>query len=774
MSRIFLLLARAVAVVLFCPALACASTWQTYTVDSGLPGQRVLSFAVKKNQMAVGTDNGIAVFSGDSCLWTVVPLPDEVASCEVRDLGYDRNGNLWAATARGLINIQSQRVLVYGAGDRLPNVDVQRLQIVGDWIFVGCFGGFVARAAVPSSGKASFVAVNYDANAPDDSLKIRSVGVSGLGMLDTSRGWFSTLGEGMVEVMGSSQTILSREQGLMSDWVEAFWLFKGGQDSQHILAVSSGEMALIKDGRLLQSMAFPEPAAWLTALAAFDEKQEYKPSETISEEERTLRAFLGDRTIWVGTKNHGLWRRRNGEWTQYLPGNSRLLSATILRLYPLQQRLVVCTDQGLVIVPLTSHQYDEFAKQGIGSRNFKTLFPMPPLKAAMIRFNQILRSTDMWFSHQHGLSRFISASGLFQGMLHDNPEVTGSVDSDWTFTSLLAGEDNTTPGGAPTQRPGERAWQMYSTRYFVDKAEDLPIYSDDITCMTVTPENHVFMIFEKKVFARLRMIPLPPRSRDDEERREKPQWDYFTGSIPWGDCKLLSVWHHNGRLFVGTEGDGFYVLTNPSCIENDPKAYDWKKYGTLEGLVETTVTGFTTWNPGGNPLTVLMHPKAVTVWNETSFDPLILPGNPSFTCLAGDSQGNLWLGTKTGLLRVHDDMRVSSYSGMRVGFDSDHITAIGVVPAKTGQPVGIWVANDQLADRMEIDSLANGSDQPPNVITRDGKKVLLELEIDGSSLHFFDGLVWDKWKVPGVRSMYIDDEFLWLSTNIRVRRLRLR
>lgn len=170
-----------------------------------------------------------------------------------------------------------------------------------------------------------------------------------------------------------------------------------------------------------------------------------------------------------------------------------------------------------------------------------------------------------------------------------------------------------------------------------------------------------------------------------------------------------------------------------------------------------------------------MHPREVTVWNGESFDSLRVTSGAALTCLSGDTHGNLWLGTKQGLIRVHDDRKVTTYRGFHAGFESDNITAIAVAAAKTGQSAGVWVANDQLADMVALNSQANGSDQPPNVITTsDGRKILLELDIDGSSLHFYDGLIWDKWKVPGVRSIYLEDDYLWVTTNIRVRRLRVK
>jgi hypothetical protein len=85
---------------------------------------------------------------------------------------------------------------------------------------------------------------------------------------------------------------------------------------------------------------------------------------------------------------------------------------------------------------------------------------------------------------------------------------------------------------------------------------------------------------------------------------------------------------------------------------------------------------------------------------------------------------------------------------------------------------GVWVACDELAAFTATNDLFNGSDQPPNVYTTpEGKKIVKELDIDGSSLHFFDGRTWEKFKMAGVKHMFIEGDYLWTTSNIRVRRL---
>ncbi|EKD80980.1 MAG: hypothetical protein ACD_39C02061G0001, partial [uncultured bacterium] len=118
--------------------------------------------------------------------------------------------------------------------------------------------------------------------------------------------------------------------------------------------------------------------------------------------------------------------------------------------------------------------------------------------------------------------------------------------------------------------------------------------------------------------------------------------------------------------------------------------------------------------------------------------------------------------------------QVYSYTKTNAWFESDHISAIGTLPASTEFPLGVWVACDALADDIDMNPLMNGSDQPPMVLTdANGKKRVIEELIAGSSLHYYDGRTWDKWRIAGVCHIMIDREFIWLSTNIRVRRLRI-
>lgn len=51
------------------------------------------------------------------------------------------------------------------------------------------------------------------------------------------------------------------------------------------------------------------------------------------------------------------------------------------------------------------------------------------------------------------------------------------------------------------------------------------------------------------------------------------------------------------------------------------------------------------------------------------------------------------------------------------------------------------------------------------------RKEFKEIPIPGGSFHYFNGRIWDKWRMAGINSMFIDGEYVWFTSTIRVRRL---
>ena len=735
-----------------------ASAWQVYNQQSGLPGNKATSFAISPKEMAVGTDQGVAVYEGETCLWKILPLPATVASCEIRDLAYDKNGNLWMATPNGLCHRQEDRFEVFDTRDGLPTVDVERLQIVKQEIYVGLFGGFVVKGAVGRNGRTSFSPINYDAQDPLAPKNIKSIGITGLAMREGASGWISTRGSGMVQIQGTSQHFIDANAGLSSDWVEAFWVFKGSDQSEQMLAATSNGLSLVKNSQVVGNISLPmEEKSWITSLASFRTQEDATRSAPPNTDDRKLAEFLKKRTIWLGIREDGLWRFEDSLWTHYDSTNSRLPSAGVNRLYAMDGRLFACTNGGLVIISLNSHKYDEFKNVGFGFPGFKTLYPNKV--TSPIHF--MAAGKDFWAATEHGLCRFVGASGMDLNMAGDATNLSSSEESPATGLSETEGIS-----GLPTALGRERKWQVFCQ-------EDGTLHSDKITSMIRDEAGALWLVFNKKHLARLKMVRQPANPDEPDQLVETASWTYMEGAgVPWpGDTPLTALWANGGQLYVGTEGQGYYVLDNPAYSQGDLREFSWRKYGIVEGLYDQKVIGFARQIlPDGTNELAILHPEGLTFNDGEHFRSFSMGAVRKYSCIAGDSLGNIWMGSDGGLFRITATRSIKDYTRGNASFESNRISAIAVV-AKPGAIAGsinpaLWVACGDFP-------LAN--DQTPNSVPcgcpgRSHRRHAMEMDIDGASLHFFDGLIWDKWKVPGVLCMIADGDYLWMGTNIRLRR----
>ncbi|HNV71446.1 MAG TPA: hypothetical protein PKO06_17210, partial [Candidatus Ozemobacteraceae bacterium] len=463
-----------------------------------------------------------------------------------------------------------------------------------------------------------------------------------------------------------------------------------------------------------------------------------------------------------------------GEWTQFTPDNSRLPSLGVNRIYRIGGRLAVCTNAGLAIIPLSSQKYDEFKNRDLGRVSAKTIFPFPDIFKALVPINHLVRKNDFWVASEKGLSRFVSASGLFRSMLNDEAGILSKRPD----TSGLREEeqpesvDNRSEGDAPIALSGERVWDFFTKENFLGEELSYPLPSNKITRLAGDESGHAWMIFEESQLSRLNMVRQPGRPDQRGERVDKPEWYHFTQAAPWsGGVKLAGLWFSEGQLFVGTQSEGYYVLTNPGYSGEKANEWDWKHFGELEGLTRKHVIGFA-WRrvPQSEPMLAVLHPDGLSLFDGKDFHAIDLGGGSlrHYRSIVGDPLGNLWMASDAGLIRLTPEWKVLTYTRANANFLSDRITAIAVGSEGKANGISVWAACDQDL---------NGSDQPPNVVTRqeNGRtvKIVQELDIDGASLHYFDGLTWDYWKIPGVRCMYHEGDFLWLGTNWRLRRLSI-
>jgi hypothetical protein len=203
-----------------------------------------------------------------------------------------------------------------------------------------------------------------------------------------------------------------------------------------------------------------------------------------------------------------------------------------------------------------------------------------------------------------------------------------------------------------------------------------------------------------------------------------------------------------------------------------------------------TVIGFTKWNSDGKEYLAILHPRSVSIWDGISFDSLDMGGEKKYTCIAGDQIGNLWVGSQQGLFRITPEGNRKEYNAFNSNFESDNITAIAIPPLNSKRNCGLWIACDEVAKLGEDARIWGGLDEMPmairmplteiekNTMGRNGaypanKIKLVEQAVDGGSLHFYNGTVWEKWNYAGVNSITIENEFIWMTSNLRVRRVRL-
>lgn len=778
------LLILVIGVLLLLPAVVLAESWQVFTEASGINGRVINCFASFKTVMAVGTDQGVSIYSGNTGTWSAVALPDQVATMPVKDIAFDEYGHLWLATANGLVSIQEEKITVYNSHHNLPTIDIDRIQISKDRIYVGCFGGYVAQAYIPQTGTTVFSAVNYTDTIEGDKLKIRSVGISGLAMTGPHQGWFSTRGGGLIEINGSSQYPATGSDGNPELWINDFFIFSGKKREKYTIAATPQHLSLIRNNRADYEIKLPIEDPWLNSLITVKEPDEIfdmLSQPELSDNDEHLLDFLGKHSLYVGTRNNGLWRFQRGRWTQYLTANSKLPSDSINRLYAVGRLLVVCTDGGLVLIHLDSNQYDEFKKVGLGSAYFKTIYPFPPLYAAMIpHFQIVLGGSSYWFSHLHGLTRWRSSTFPKSYDQQTLPDVSSRIEKTAEEEEENTGHlDNEEPE-LPVDSVGGEAlrgyWQLFTKEYlFYDQSDLFEIPEQKITWIDVDRNSdYLWLIFDGKQLARMRMEKREIKKDGKKIKVELPDWQVLK-DVPWGDgTELNVVWFTPDSIYVGTKKDGFYILKNPGSKDLKKEPFEWQHHSIYTGLPDSDVRGFAQWKRDQGQVLAIQHSNSISIWDGDFYSRIDLGGRRRYTCIAAGAEGNLWVGSVGGLFRVDPSGHVYSYTTTNARLESDHISAIGTLPASTEFPLGVWVACDALADDIDMNPLMNGSDQAPMVITdADGKKRVIEQVVAGSSLHYFDGRTWDKWLIAGVSHIMIDREFVWLSTNIRVRRLRI-
>ena len=792
-------------------ASAHSTTWQIFNVTNGLPSNKVTSFSFYSKWLAVGTDSGFAIYNGDDCEWKMPELPNQIASLPVKDLAFDEDGALWIATSNGLFYTQKGHTEIYSTNDGLPNIDIDRIQILRGTIIIGCFGGHIAKAILPSGGKTKFFPVNYIAGFEKENLKLSSVGISSLALDNSLNGSFGTLGNGLGKASGQSTSYLRHSDGIAGDWITDLWQFKDLKKHTKMITTSPEGLSFIKNGILDDSFSPISDKPWLTSIITVNNPQyvynAFKKASSMNREATYLQKFLDKRSLYLGTKASGIWRFQKGIWTNFNTTNSSLPSEKINRLYIMQRIIVAATDGGLVLIPLDSHQNDEFQLETIGTPYCKSILAPPPISSSSFQYFQTLRNKDYWFIHEKGLSRFKIHKQLQKpdGPTVDIPPKFYSSSSRFeqyfSVNTKEAANSSLTFVPSAKQIQKNNRWQLFSEEtYPKTNIPVFPIYSQKITKAVSDSHNQcLWLILNQKYLCR--MTIRKKLSKKHKKVIEVPKWEFILENSPWpGGTQLTSLWLKQDKLYVGTKGQGFYILENPNFQDPKKTPPEWQHFSDKNGLPINTVIGFSTWKYNQVNYIVILHQRSVSAWDGEFFDSIEMGGLKNYTSIAGDNSGNLWVGSEAGLFRITPEGTHKEYNSFNSGFESNNITAIAIPPANSNRPCGIWVACDKVAKKEKDGKIWHGTDKPPLIIipkskqaneeendtpdepgnsnepTEDNNKKkpkIVEQEIEGGSLHFFNGTIWEKWKYGGINSIMLENEFLWLSSNIRIRRLQL-
>lgn len=875
-----------VAVILLLGPACCQARqgWLTWNIRAGLPSNDLTSLAIVKGKIAVGSPQGIGVFCENRSTWiNLAAYGKEFASLVVRDLDFDREGNLWAATPNGLAFLQMAEfpdkpplLEVFSTDRGLSTIDVEVLQIVDDTLFVGCFGGWLFQSKIGAGTPPTFQPLyNLPDGTPED-RKFLNVGISALALDAPGGGIFATKGRGLLGAR-DGRNYLSREV-LPAEWVDDFWCFQE-DGKENIIALTQNKLNLISEKNLVAAIRLPDPEAEVSCLTTCldEETNQLHPGET--DEQAMLRKFMGKRILFVGTKGKGLWMCDEGKWSHLTTADCPLPSDQINRIYYLfgAKRVAILSNAGLTLFGTEEQdQYDEFKRFGVGPTYAKTFWPFMlrwgpyifgyPWKfqypyEPFISYKKILRGRDLWVSHEKGISRFVYPQAFFLGAMQVNYRLTGRYENPLNDPSKnLNLEDNSTSGGNPPGLPGERIWHHYCleppndvavvdlTKIFTTldrktlvgplnqllvEGQPTETISDDlrrqilIASQTLgVPPVLVFQNEEKlfdsrghELFSIDSLSPYCPRhplpeleitdmavdagercwiitnnsslSCLDEPGSVVPEtssqidatgnfWNTLrTEQQPWPTGEsLLCVRRVGVDIYVGTEKSGVFVLPRAQCFPIETlKSDSWvsiKPRGSPDDPDRPmAVIDCASWKCNENSVVALLHRQGLSVYDGAKIESFPIPERRN-TCLCTDRNGDLWIGSFQGLLRITPDRQIHQIPGAVEGFQSDKIVTLAAAPDNAKYPYLIGVVCDKLA--TEEQGRFKSSDARPFYTSAAGnphKLRLVEASIDGAQLLLYDGKKWEPFKYPGIIDLMFDEMYLWTTTSFRVIRYYL-
>ncbi len=291
-----------------------------YTTDDGLPVNEVGAITADGSDgLWVGTANGLARFS-QGRVTTFVDHPD-LLRAHILALARTRDGAIWVgSSAAGLFRIDDRQVRKFGPGDGLTSVRMERLHVdENDRVWVG----------TADQGLFRFSNGRFERYSTREGLAGNRVPAIGPGFGDDL--WLGTDG-GLARLTPPRFKVYTSRDGLAEDLARSIYQDPDG----NVWVGSSKGLSRFKDGRFVvyttkdglphnTIVTIAEGAGRTTwvltraGLTRFDGDRFFRWREIGGVAPESVTAILQDSSggLWLGTREAGVARLRDGQVTRY-------------------------------------------------------------------------------------------------------------------------------------------------------------------------------------------------------------------------------------------------------------------------------------------------------------------------------------------------------------------------------------------------------------------------------------------------------------------------
>lgn len=111
--------------------------WKQYSKADGLPSNRITALAISsKNDIAIGTDNGLAVLSSTGN-WETYDTIAQTKVSSINSIIFDKSDDIYIGTNKGLFKIMDTSVTVFDTSNGLLSMNIYALMVDSDsklWI----------------------------------------------------------------------------------------------------------------------------------------------------------------------------------------------------------------------------------------------------------------------------------------------------------------------------------------------------------------------------------------------------------------------------------------------------------------------------------------------------------------------------------------------------------------------------------------------------------------------------------------------------------------